>query len=129
MLHYALRLSAKIEPIREAAVPCVARMLAVAFSPGYQRNPVTILTGKELFGQYKMGDFYGEYGQDERRIRRHFEDGDLQALGEFTQGLYLDMKPAHEVRQDKRVKMAREEEGENGRDEMNHGRARLLREV
>jgi len=30
----------------------------------------------------------------------------MEALGEFTQVLYLDMKAAHEVRQDKRIKMA-----------------------
>jgi hypothetical protein len=53
-----------------------------------------------------LGDFYGEYSMDEHWIRRHFEDGDLRALGEFTQGVYLDMKPAHEVRQDRRIKMA-----------------------
>jgi len=96
----------KLNPSEKRRFRAIANAGRELLSPGHQRNPVTILTGKELFGQYKMGDFYGEYGQDERRIRRHFEDGDLQALGEFTQGLYLDMKPAHEVRQDKRVKMA-----------------------
>lgn len=75
--------------------------------PGYQRNPVIVLTGKELFGQYKMGDFYGEYvGKDERQIRWLFQDGDVQALADFTQVQYLDMKPRQEVRQTKRIKLA-----------------------
>ena len=43
---------------------------------------------------------------DEHWIRRLFTEIDLQALGEFSQGLYLDMKPVHEVRQDKRLKLA-----------------------
>jgi hypothetical protein len=67
---------------------------------------VIILTGKELFGQFRIGDFYTAYGMNEHWVRRLFTEMDLQALGEFTQGLYLDMKPAHEVRQDKRTKMA-----------------------
>jgi len=41
-------------------------------------------------------------------LRQIAPQATLQALGEFTQGLYLDMKPAHEVRQDKRIKMAEE---------------------
>ena len=96
----------KLNPSEKRRLRAIANAGREILSPGHQRNPVIILTGKELFGQYKMGDFYGEYGMDERRIRRHFEDADLPALGEFTQGLYLDMKPAHEVRQDKRVKQA-----------------------
>ena len=95
-----------LKPSEKRRFRAIANAGREILTPGHQRNPVIIFTGKELFGQYKMGDFYGEYGQDECWIRRHFEDGDLQALGEFTQVQYLDMKPTHEVRQAKRVKMA-----------------------
>lgn len=96
----------KLNPSEKRRLRAIANAGRERLSPGHQRNPVIVLTGKELFGQYKMGDFYGEYGLDEHWIRRHFEDGDLQALAEFTQGLYLDMKPAYEVRRDKRIKLA-----------------------
>jgi hypothetical protein len=72
----------------------------------HQKNPVIILTGKELFGQFKLGDFYSEYETNEHWVRGLFEDVDLAALGDFTQGLYLDMKPAHEVLREKHVKRA-----------------------
>jgi hypothetical protein len=104
----------KLNPSEKRRFRAIANAGREVLSPGHQRNPVIILTGNELFGQYKMGDFYGEYGQDERWISRHFEDGDLQALGEFTQRLYLDMKPAHEVRQAKRVKMAEKKKAKTG---------------
>jgi hypothetical protein len=73
---------------------------------GHQRNPVIILTGKELFGQFKLGDFYGEYGKPEHWVRRVFEEVDLEALGDFTQQEYLGMKPAYEALQGKYMKKA-----------------------
>src|SRR5664279_359392 len=59
----------KLNPSEKRRFRAIANAGRELLSPGHQRNPVTILTGKELFGQYRMGDFYGEYGQDERRIR------------------------------------------------------------
>lgn len=96
----------ELNPSEKRRLRAIANAGRERLSPGHQRNPVIILTGKELFGQYKMGDFYGEYGQDAHWVRKYFEDGDMQALGEFTQGIYLDMKPAHEVRQANRFKQA-----------------------
>jgi hypothetical protein len=60
----------KLNPSEKRRFRAIANAGREVLSPGHQRNPVIILTGKELFGQYKMGDFYGEYGQDERWISR-----------------------------------------------------------
>lgn len=95
-----------LNPIEKRRLRAIANAGRELLRPGHQRNPVIILTGKELFGQYKMGDFYGEYGMDERWVRRLFQDGDVQAVADFTQSLYLDLKPAHEIREDRRIKMA-----------------------
>jgi hypothetical protein len=96
----------KLSPKEKRRLRAITRAGREYISPGHQRNPVIILTGKELFGQFKLGDFYGEYGKNENWVRRLFEDVDLQALGEFTQELYLDMKPTHEVLRAKRIKKA-----------------------
>jgi hypothetical protein len=77
---------------------------------GHQRNPVIILTGKELFGQFKLGDFYSEYGKPEHWVRRVFEEVDLEALGDFTQQEYLGMKPFHEAIQAKYIKKEQREQ-------------------
>lgn len=76
---------------------------------GHQRNAVIILTGKELFGQFKLGDFYGEYGKPEHSVRRVFEEVDLESLGDFTQQEYLGMKPAREAFNVKYLKKAQKE--------------------
>ena len=60
----------KLNPSEKCRLRAITNAGRERLSPGHQRNPVIILTGKELFGQYKLGDFYGEYGTDERWIRR-----------------------------------------------------------
>jgi hypothetical protein len=73
---------------------------------GQKSNPVIVLTGKELFGQYKLGDFYDDYGVDRQWVRRIFDDGEPREMADFTQVQHLGMKPRHEVFRAKSVKKA-----------------------
>ncbi len=71
---------------------------------GIQLNPVLILTGRELFGQFRRGDFLQLYGAEEQLARGMFMRGDVRDLCEYTQRLYLDMPSSHDVRQEKHRK-------------------------
>jgi hypothetical protein len=69
-------------------------------------NPVLILTGRELFGQFDLGEFSKICGADARLARGMFMRGEIRELFEFTQKLYLGMPSRHEVHQDKIRKRA-----------------------
>jgi hypothetical protein len=73
---------------------------------GMQLNPVLILTGRELFGQFIFGDFSTLYEADAQLARGLFMRSDVRELCEFTQRLYLGMPSSHDVRQEKRRKQA-----------------------
>jgi hypothetical protein len=107
----------KLSAMEKRRLRAIASVGREYLSHDRQRNPVIILTGKELFGQFKFGEFYGEYGHNEHWVRGLFEDVDLQALGELTQGAYLDMKPTHEVLRAKHIKKA-EKKKQQGKQKM-----------
>jgi hypothetical protein len=73
---------------------------------GVSVNPVLILTGRELFGQFHFGDFSDLYGADAQMARGMFMRGEIRDLCEFTQRLYVGMPSSHEVRQEKMRKRA-----------------------
>ena len=73
---------------------------------GVSVNPVLILTGRELFGQFHLGEFSELYGADAQMARGMFMRGEIRNLCEFTQRLYLGMPSSHEVRQEKLRKRA-----------------------
>lgn len=73
---------------------------------GMSVNPVLVLTGRELFGQFKFGEFSELYGNDSQMARGMFMRGEIRDLCEFTQRLYLGMRSSHDVRQDKLRKLA-----------------------
>jgi len=64
-------------------------------------NPVLILTARELFGQFELGEFSELYGADSQMARGMFMRGEIKEVCEFTQRLYLGMPSSHEVRQAK----------------------------
>jgi hypothetical protein len=65
---------------------------------GIGLNPVLILTGRELFGQFQVREF-SELNDSEAQLARSlFRSGDMNDLCEFTQKLYLGMPSSHEVR-------------------------------
>lgn len=78
------------------------------FEVGRIRNPVILLTGRELFGQFKLGGFDDQYGAKAQYARMVATRGDLQELADFTQQIYLGMQPYHEWYQEKhRAKVQR----------------------
>ncbi len=73
------------------------RRLAV----GMSMNPVLILTARELFGQFRLGEFSDLYGADSQTARGIFMRGEIEEVCEFTQRLYLGMPSSHEMWQTK----------------------------
>jgi len=71
---------------------------------GKQMNPVLILTGRELFSEFKMNYFYSSYGDKAGYARHVYMRNDIQELCEFTQQLYLGMPSHHEWLEEKRRK-------------------------
>lgn len=72
-----------------------------SFDVGMSVNPVLILTGRELFGQFHLGEFSELYGTDSQLARGMFMRGEIREVCEFTQRLYLGMPSSHEVRQER----------------------------
>lgn len=52
---------------------------------GKRINPVLILTGRELFSEFKMSNFYSLYGDKADYARGVYMRDDMQELCEFTQ--------------------------------------------
>jgi hypothetical protein len=71
------------------------------FDVGRIRNPVILLTARELFGQFKLGGYDDQYGPNANYARMVVIRGDLQELADLTQQIYLDMQPYHEWYQEK----------------------------
>ena len=73
---------------------------------GKQMNPVLILTGRELFSEFMMIDFYSIYADKAEYARSMYMRDDIQELCDFTQQLYLGMPSYHEWLQEKSRKQA-----------------------
>jgi len=82
---------------------------------GKHLNPVLILTGRELFGQFHFGDYSELYGADAQLARGMFMRGEIRDLCEFTQRLYLGMPSSHDVRQAKYRKQAARKAAQNAK--------------
>jgi hypothetical protein len=68
---------------------------------GRIRNPVILLTARELFGQFKLSGYDDQDGPKADYARMVVIRGDLQELADFTQQIYLDMQPYHEWRDER----------------------------
>jgi hypothetical protein len=78
---------------------------------GKQLNPVLILTARELFGQFRPGEFSAHY-DDDRSLDRRIWHREMNEVCEYTQRLYLGMPSSHEVRQKQyRKRAARKKSG------------------
>jgi hypothetical protein len=73
---------------------------------GKRINPVLILTGRELFSEFKMSNFYSLYGDKADYARGVYMRDDMQELCEFTQQLFLGMPSYHEWLEEKHRKRA-----------------------
>ena len=78
------------------------------------RNPVILLTARELFGQFKLGGYGDQYGPKANYAHMVAIRGDLQELADFTQQVYLDMQPYHEWYQEKHKGEVAEDSGGAG---------------
>jgi hypothetical protein len=82
---------------------------------GKHLNPVLILTGRELFGQFHFGEYSELYGTDAQLARGMFMRGEIRDMCEFTQRLYLGMPSSHDVRQEKYRKQAARKAARNAK--------------
>jgi len=71
---------------------------------GKQMNPVLILTGGELFSEFRTTELYSSYHDKADYARHVYMRNDMQELCEFTQQLYLSMPSYHEWLEEKRRK-------------------------
>jgi hypothetical protein len=72
---------------------------------GKQINPVLLLTGKELFGQYRIESPYDIYGDKKEMAERVYMRNDIQETCGFTQQLYLGIESYYTWRDKKRQKI------------------------
>lgn len=63
-----------------------------------QMNPVLVLTGRELFGQFRIGEFNSLYGDKSQKVRMMLARGDIQEICSFTQQTYLGMESYYDWR-------------------------------
>jgi hypothetical protein len=84
----------------------IARTGRKRMDVGIDLNPVLILTGRELFGQFRLAEFSDLYGSEAKLAQALFRRGEINELCEFTQKLYLGMPSSHELRQQKMQKLA-----------------------
>lgn len=96
------------EKRRMRALASVARK---SRATGQKTNPVLVLTGKELFGQFRLRGLYDAYGTKKQYARGIFARGDMQELCDFTQQLYLDMPSYHQWREEDHKKRTSKSSG------------------
>jgi hypothetical protein len=72
---------------------------------GKQINPVLLLTGKELFGQYRIESPYDIYGDKKEMAGRVYMRNDIQETCDFTQQIYLGIESYYTWRDKKRQKI------------------------
>jgi hypothetical protein len=73
---------------------------------GKQLNPVLVLTGLELFGQFSIGEFYSKYGDKADYANHAHMRGDMQELCDFSLQFHLGMESYHkwwEAKNKKRI--------------------------
>jgi|SRR5579862_2795722 len=90
-----------LEPTEVKGLKKIATVGRESLDVGLNRNPVLILTGRELFGQFHFGEFSELYGTDSQLARHLYMGSEIRELCEFTQRLYLGMPSSHDVHQAK----------------------------
>jgi hypothetical protein len=72
---------------------------------GKQTNPVLLLTGKELFGQYRIESPHEIYGTKKETAQRVYMRNDIQETCDFLQQLYIGIESYYTWRDKKRQKV------------------------
>ena len=96
-----------LEPTEVKGLKKIATVGRDSLDVGLNRNPVLILTGRELFGQFHFGEFSELYGTDSQLARHLYMGSEIRELCEFTQRLYLGMPSSHDVHQAHRIELYR----------------------
>jgi hypothetical protein len=77
-------------------IAALARQGRKSLKTGQWKNPVLVLTGQELLGQFKGGSFTDVYSSQFSKIGEGaFMRGDLQEICDFTQQVHLGMESYH----------------------------------
>jgi len=66
-----------------------------SWKTGRERNPVLVLTGTELFGQFKIGKFTADYGDRSQQAERLFRSAICKNFVTSTQQVHLGMESIH----------------------------------
>jgi len=93
-----------LKAAEKKAIAAIARAGRQSLKTGQQTNPVLVLTGTELFGQFKHPGFVEAYGSRSEYARSVFYRRDLQEVCDFTQHIHLGMETYHEWLDAKRRK-------------------------
>jgi len=71
-------------------IAVLARQGRKTLKTGQRKNPVLVLTGNELYGQFKIGSFTDDYPSQFSKLGAGaFLRGDLQEISDFTQQVHL----------------------------------------
>ncbi len=86
----------ELSPSEKRQIARIARSGRQTMESGRRKNPVIVLTRRELFGQFKDGSFADDYSGDlAATARRVFAVGDVREIADFTQQVHLGMEPYH----------------------------------
>jgi hypothetical protein len=103
-------LRAKLTKSEKARIAGLSRQGRTNLKSGQRRNPVLVLTGAELLGQFKLGRFVDDYPSDLSKLAEGaFMRRDLQEICDFTQKAHLGIESYYEwldARRQKRVAKA-----------------------
>jgi hypothetical protein len=81
----------------ETRIAALARQGRKSLRTGLQQNPVLVLTGTELLGQFKPESFMTDYPSKFSKLGESvFMRLDLQEICDFTQQVHLGMESYHE---------------------------------
>jgi hypothetical protein len=87
------------------AITKIVRRGRSSLRTGKVRNPVLIVTGKELFAQYSFTrEFYEVYGDRAEYARMAYLRSDIEELCDFTQQVHLVIESYHSWLDEKRKK-------------------------
>ena len=90
------KLDAQLSSAEKRQIARIARAGRKPLKTGQQTNPVLVLTGTELFGQFKIGSFTDDYtGNFVGPARDVFLRRDVQEICGFTQQLHLGIESYH----------------------------------
>jgi hypothetical protein len=97
------KLDAQLSSAEKRQIARIARAGRKPLKTGQQTNPVLVLTGTELFGQFKIGSFSDDYPpRFAERARTLFMHGDVQEMCDLTQQVHLGIESYYDWREQRR---------------------------